>query len=366
MLLSGCQTAGYYAQAIRGEYQVLSQRQSVAEMMAKPTTDPLLRQKFELIERLRAFAAKELGLPIHRHYQTYVDLHRRFAVWNVHAAPAYSLEPKKWWYPMVGSLKYRGYFSEADARAYAAKIATQGYDVYTEGVEAYSTLGWFADPLLNTFIYHSEPELAEILFHELTHQRLFVNGDTDFNEAFATVVAEEGVRRWLTVSGNSAGRDRYELDLERNRQFVSLVMNTRRQLHALYGEPPRGPARAWAGRVGPAWMCAEKEAILARSKEDYAYLKTTWGGVADYDGWFNRKLNNAQLNTIAVYYDLVPGLQALLRSNQGQFAPFYAAVRDLGKLPKAKRHQRLHEWSEKEEAGRRDGDQVQQGSPIIH
>src|ERR1051326_5210526 len=188
-LTSGCQTAHYYRQAIGGEFHILRNRQPVAQLLADPAVSTELKKKFEFVGRVRAFSRDELHLPVNKHYTTYVDLHRRFAIWNVHATPEFSLRPKKWWYPFVGSLKYRGFFSEPDANEYGQGLTTRDYDVYVEGVEAYSTLGWFADPLLNTFIHNGKADLAEILFHELAHQRLFFSGDTDFNEAFATVVA---------------------------------------------------------------------------------------------------------------------------------------------------------------------------------
>jgi predicted aminopeptidase len=337
--LSGCQTAEYYHQAIRGEYEILHHRRPIAELLTSDEISPRLKAQFDLVLRLRDFAAKELRLPIDKHYLTYVDLERRFAVWNVHAAPEFSLEPKKWWYPLVGSLKYRGYFLESDAREYGAELAKEGMDVYVEGVEAYSTLGWFADPLLNTFIYHPEPELTETIFHELTHQRLFLSGDTDFNEAFATAVAQAGVRRWFLATGQAKASQEYEAELERNWQFVGLVMHTRELLQALYGESDRKPRHRV--QPAPAWMNDEKNRILAELRDQYATLKKSWGGYSGYDGWLNRPLNNAQLNTISVYYQLVPGFEALLAQTGGNLEAFYKKVEAMRKLSKNERHLRL-------------------------
>src|SRR5687767_6056930 len=196
-VLSGCQTVSYYTQAIRGQYQIFANREPIEKLIANTNTPPALREKFRLVMDLRRFAETNLAMPVNGHYNRYADVKRRFVVWNVHAAKEFSLEPKTWWYPIVGRLKYQGYFSEAHANRYAKKLEEKGLDVYVNGVEAYSTLGWFKDPLLNTFIHHGETELADILFHELAHQRVFASGDTDFNEAFATAVAEEGVRRWF-------------------------------------------------------------------------------------------------------------------------------------------------------------------------
>lgn len=343
-LLCGCETAQFYAQAIRGQTQILARREPIVELIVDPGTSTPLKEKFELVLRLRAFAEQELKLPIDDHYLTYVDLKRRFAVWNVHAAPAYSLKPKKWWYPLVGSLKYRGYFSQEDALDYAEDLAKEGADVYVEGVEAYSTLGWFEDPLLNTFIFHGEADLAEILFHELAHQRLFLMGDTDFNEAFATAVAEEGVRRWFLTHGEEEEYARYRLAVQRHRQFVSIVLRAREQLEDLYDEnETREGARfeTQPAKAVPSWMVQEKARIIAALKEQYEKLRSTWGGYSGYDRWFSHSLGNAQLNTIAVYYELVPGFRRLLDEEDGNLERFYARVRSLRKLEKEQRHEYL-------------------------
>jgi predicted aminopeptidase len=340
----GCQTARYYAQAVRGQSQILKERKPIADLIADPDTSPKLKAKFELILRLRTFAQSDLKLPINRHYLTYVDLNRRFAVWNVHAAPEFSLEPKRWWYPFVGSLKYRGFFAEADARQCAARLEANGDDVYVEGVEAYSTLGWFADPLMNTFIYHSEPALAETLFHELAHQRLFFGGDTDFNEAFATAVADEGVRRWFQAANDEPAYHRYLAESQRNKQFVSLVLETRELLQALYGETTGFFHRPTQGSGAP-WLREEKAKLINQFRQNYQKLKESWGGRADYDGWFAQSLNNAQLNTIAVYYELVPGFQALLEQQGGDLEAFYREVHKMHRLTTIERRQRLRRLS---------------------
>lgn len=345
-VLCGCETARFYRQAIQGQYEILTQRQPIAELIEAPATDPELRRKFELVLRLRQFAETNLQLPADKHYLAYVDLDRRFVVWNVHAAPQFSLEPRTWWYPFVGSLKYRGYFNEADARRYAERLREEGEDVYVEGVQAYSTLGWFSDPLLNTFIHHPEPVLAEIIFHELVHQRLFVSGDTDFNEAFATAASEEGVRRWLLAAGNQRGYQDYLTALQRNGQFVKLVMNARARLESLYQEM-EGTGMADPGPSRDATVLGEKERIIAGLKSDYEKLKASWGGYSGYDAWFARPINNAQLNTIAVYYELVPAFEALLERESGDLGAFYRSVEKLGKMRKELRHIRLREWGAK-------------------
>jgi predicted aminopeptidase len=331
---SGCQELSFYRQAIAGEYQILARQKSVRDLMANPKTPPKLKAKFEQVGKIRQFAAEELKLPADGVYVKYTDLHRPCVVWNVNVAPALSLEPKTWWFPVVGRASYRGYFEEAGARRYAARWEKKGWDVYVDGVEAYSTLGWFRDPLLNTFIFEPEVDLAELIFHELGHRRFYVNGDTDFNEAFATEVAAEGIRRWFAASSNSKACEEHQAALARDKQFVQLVMETRRELEAVYGD----------ARLPDAEKLRRKEQIIGKLRSKYAAVKKTWGGESGYDAWFAEPINNAKLNTVSSYHDLAPAFQALLRANGGDMEKFYGAVAALGKLPFQKRHEALREY----------------------
>jgi predicted aminopeptidase len=345
LAMSGCQSFSYYGQAIKGQYQIVASQQKIAKLLADAQTPAPLKAKLQLVQDLRAFAAKDLQLPVDGHYEKYADVHRAFVVWNVEAAPEFSLAPKAWWYPFVGRLEYRGYFSERGAQKYADSLAKQGYDVYVGGVAAYSTLGWFKDPVLNTFISDPEPDLAETLFHELGHQRVFAGGDTDFDEAFATVVGQEGARRWLRARGDQATLEKYLGRLRRETQFARLVTNTRRRLETLYGDERTEAGKIRASRQ-PRWvpneqLHREKQTLLDRLRQDYAQLKAEWGGAADYDAWFSQPLNNAQLNSIAAYYDLVPGFEHLLEANGGDLGKFYTAADKLAHEPKPERHRRL-------------------------
>ena len=343
--MSGCQTLSYYGQAIKGQYQIVAHQTRIEKLLADPQTPAPLKAKLQLVQNLRSFAEKDLKLPVDGHYQKYTDVHRPFVVWNVEAAPEFSLEPKTWWYPLVGSLDYRGYFAEASARHYAARLEHKGYDVYVGGVEAYSTLGWFKDPVLNTFISNPESELAETIFHELGHQRVFASGDTDFNEAFATTVGQEGARRWLRAKGDQAALAKYLGELRRTAQFARLIATTRGRLEALYGDQrtPDGQIKASRkrGALAPEQLRQRKQQILSQLQQEYALLKAQWGGNTDYDSWFAGPVNNAQLNSVADYYDLVPGFEHLLAQNGGDLEKFYQAADQLAGEPKAKREQRL-------------------------
>lgn len=330
--LSSCETARFYAQAVRGQMDILDRARPVAAVAVDPGTPASLHRKLELVGELRGFARDGLRLPVKRQFSTYADLGRPYAVYNLHAAPEFSIEARTWWYPFVGRAKYRGYFSEKPARVAMAKLAGEGFDVYLGGVRVYSTLGWFADPVLNTFIGDEPAGLAETVFHELSHARVFVGGDSDFNEAFATANAQEGVRRWLWSRGDAAGVARYERGLERDRRILELLMRTRDELAALYersASSPAGERRVLKARV------------FAKAKAEYAAMRSRSEVDHVRDIWFERQFNNARLAAIATYHDLVPGFAALLRAQGGDLERFYAAVARMRSMDRERRREML-------------------------
>jgi predicted aminopeptidase len=344
LFLTGCETCRYYTQAVRGQCQMWSRQHSIESLLKDPDAPEPLKQRLRLVLDLREFAEKELHLHANGHYLRYADLGRRFAVWNVYAAPEFSLTPKSWWYPLVGGLEYRGYFSEPEARRYATKLEKRGFDVFVGGVTAYSTLGWFRDPVLNTFIHDDDADLAELLFHELAHQRLFVAGDTDFNEAFATAVAEDGLRRWMGTRRDPAAMEEYQARYRRTEQFLHLVADTREKLKDIYENSDAVPPEHEP--VSDAGKRRAKQRVLEDLRQGYAELKAGWGGRKDYDEWFKQSLNNAQFNTVDTYYHLVPAFRRLLREQGGNLESFYQAATALGKLKKVERRARLNRLRE--------------------
>lgn len=344
-LLTGCQSAGYYGQAVRGHLQIVQRQQPIAELLRQPQTAEPLKARLRLILEMREFAEQELKLPVNGHYLRYADLGRNYVVWNVTATPEFSMQPKEWWYPVVGRLAYRGYFAEREARSQAAELARQGFDVDVGGVRAYSTLGWFRDPVLNTFIHEPEIELAELLFHELAHQRLFVSGDTDFNEAFAEAVGEEGTRRWLQAKRGTAAVAEYEAHLQRKADFTRLVTGAHDRLAALFQDAGTSTQSVRGGKSlsveQAAALRTQKQAILDQLKRDYEALKSTWGGRTDYARWFSRPLNNAHLNDVDAYYRLVPAFHRLLREQGGDLEAFCREVASLAMQSKEARRRRL-------------------------
>lgn len=334
---SGCSTAKFYAQAIHGQAEILWKARPAAVVMRDPKVSGEVKRKLALTQEVRRFAKQQLGLPADRQYDRYTDLGRRYVSWVVYAAPEFSVEGKTWWYPLVGPLEYRGFFSQQAAEEEAAKLRAKGYEVDVGGVEAYSTLGWFRDPVLNTFFQSTDAELAELVFHELTHVKLFLPGDTDFNEAFATAVAEHAVRRWLEAKGDRAALARYEASLAKDREVIRLLLRTREKLQRLYLSKPGEPGEP--GRV--AQMRRGKAAILRTIREEYARIRARWGGASRYDRTFAKPWDNARLNTVATYYDLVPGLERLLAAKRGDLNAFYAAVEAMRTMTKAERRAAL-------------------------
>lgn len=329
-LLGGCGNVGYYLQSAGGQLEVWQREAPITQVLQDPASPPQLKAQLVLVQRLRDFASAELALPDNRSYRSYADLGRPFVVWNVYAAPELSLEPQQWCFVLAGCVNYRGYFSEAEARAQARELAAAGNDVYVGGVPAYSTIGWFADPVLNTFIDYPEPELARLLFHELAHQVVYVPDDTVFNESFATAVEHAGVARWLAQHGSAAGRARVA-QLQRFRAgFGQLLMQAREELAAVY-----------AGSGTAADKRQRKTAVFARLRQSYETQRQAWGGFAGYDRWFAQPLGNAHLAAVAIYTQQVPAFEALLAQSGGELPRFYAAVKTLAALPAAERKLRL-------------------------
>ena len=343
--LSGCRMVGFYSQAMKGQCQLITSRESIKKLLEDPGTPPLLRDRLALVQELRQFATSQLKLPVDGHYQSYVDLHRDFVVWNVEAAPEFSLASKSWWYPIVGRLDYQGYFTEEGAHRYGEWLQGQGYEVHYSGASAYSTLGWFKDPALSTFLFGPKTDVAETLFHELGHQVAFASGDTDFNEAFATTVGQEGTRRWLKALNDPALLAGYERSLSRNLEFVGIVMKARGRLEKLYGDTRGSDGKIQGSRepfiADPRLMLKEKQGIIMALRREYASLRESWGGNPDYDEWFAQSINNAKINSVAAYYDLVPGFEQLLQLNNGDLAEFYKKARHLADAPREQRHQQL-------------------------
>jgi len=321
---------GYYSQCVQGHLGVLARRQPIDKLLADPATTPELKEKLSLVLRIRDFASRQLHLPDNGSYRCYADLQRPEVVWNVVATPEFSLSPRQWCFPVAGCVSYRGYYARDDAEALAEKLRLQGDDVHLYGVEAYSTLGWFDDPVLNTFVDRSESRIAGLVFHELSHQNLYVKDDTAFNEAFAEAVAQEGVARWLRREGREDALQEWLEAGRREEAFVALLQEARLRLERLYATGAR-----------PEEMRAAKAGVFADLRRAYVRLKERWGGYAGYDSWFSAALNNARLASVSNYRSHLPAFAALLSNEGGDLPAFYRSAAALGQLPPQERRSRM-------------------------
>jgi predicted aminopeptidase len=313
-LICSCQTLKFYQQAVTGQVEIFQKSRRISSVVADPNTPAKLRQQLGTVLSLRQFASEYLSLPGDSSYGTYADLGRPHVVWVLYAAPEFSLKAKTWHYPAIGEMDYRGYFHEPETRAFAADLKSRGYDVFIGGVDAYSTLGWFHDPILNTFVDYPDVDLAETLFHELTHRKVFRRDDTVFNESLATTVAEEGVRRWLRHQGRAVDLKKYEQRLIRRREFYREIDRTRVALERLY-----------ASATTDAFKRSEKIRLLALLRDDFRELRRRWGG-RGLEGWLHEDLNNGHLVSLKLYAEKMPVFQKLLADSGGDLDRFFHEV----------------------------------------
>jgi predicted aminopeptidase len=330
---TGC-AAPYYWQAIGGQLELLRKREPIEEVIEDPKTDPSLKATLARVETMRRFAVDELLLPDNDSYTGYVELDRPYVVWNVVAAEEFSVDPKRWCFPFAGCVAYRGYFDKEKAERFAAKLAEDGFDVSSGGSTAYSTLGYFDDPVLSTMVAGGDQYVASLLFHELAHQRLYVKDDSEFSESFAMVVEEVGTERWLSEHATPADLERYRARRQRREQFGELIAAQQARLRALY-----------ASGAPPEELRVEKQRAFETLRGEYERLKkTTWRGNVDYDAWFAQPLNNATLASVATYTRWVPALRA--RLEQVGLEAFYADAAAIAKLDAGERAERLRVWAD--------------------
>ncbi|MFO1350920.1 MAG: aminopeptidase [Gammaproteobacteria bacterium] len=333
LILCGCSEIAYYAQAMDGQTDLLNRRRPIATLVTDPHTPAQLRTQLDTIVAMRKFAVHDLLLPDSASYRSYADLHRPYVVKNVFVAPELSLTPQPWCFPIAGCVGYRGYFDDRAAEQLAEQWRRKGYDVFVAAIPAYSTLGWFDDPVLNTFVGWPSGLIAELIFHELAHQRLYVTGDTVFNESFATSVGRLGAERWLADRpADQAVYLRYRRYTE---DFANLVMPIRDKLAILYASPQPDTVKR-----------SEKQRLLASLDGRYQALKTgAWQGFSGYDRWFEGGFNNAKFAAMNAYTHYLSAFIALFHANGDDFAAFYQATAALAELPQAERDRRLQTLS---------------------
>ena len=325
-LLPGCTTISFYWQALNGQMEILNKAQPIESVIHAPDTKPELRQRLTSLLAIREYASRELKLPDNKSYRSYTDLKRPFVIWNVFATAEFSTKLTQWCFPITGCVNYRGYFAKESAERFAKNLPEQMSDAFVAGVPAYSTLGYFNDPILNTFIHYPQVELARLLFHELAHQVLYVQDDSMFNESFATAVEQAGIERWLESQAGSGLSATWQTAQTRRGEFQQLVLKYQQRLKSLYETELSEQAKRLA-----------KQQTFRDLRDEYQSLKSSWGGYAGYDRWFGQELNNAHLASIAIYTELVPAFRKLLQQKQGNFVQFYESVKRLAKESKEAR-----------------------------
>jgi predicted aminopeptidase len=329
LFITGCSSVGYYSQGIKGHLALMSQRQDIKTVIQQPGVKPDTRKKLKYALEIRRYATQKLGLPDNDSYLTYVDLKRKYVTWNVVATEAFSMQPRQWCFPVTGCISYRGYFREAAAKRFANQLRKQDYEVFVAGSSAYSTLGWFSDPIVSPMLEYGDIILAQTMFHELAHQQLYFKDDSVFNEAFASTVGEYGARQWLKEK-HPKSLAKYNQWITRRNAFYDVLRETAIRLRKLY-----------ASKTGKARMKKEKNKIYQQLHSDYARYKKRFGNYSGFDFWFDKPVNNPRLALVSVYQDLVPDFARWLKACDGDFPRFYTTIARLNTLTPQHRHQAL-------------------------
>lgn len=326
--LNGC--SSYYGQLALGQLEVLRQRQPIEAIIADPSHDAALRERLAQVLQARTFASQVLALPDNDSYRLYADVQRPYVVWNLFATEEFSVAPREHCFPIAGCVAYRGYYRQGAARGEAARLQSRRLDTHVAGVEAYSTLGWFDDPLLNTMLRRNDEQLAALIFHELAHQQLYLPGDTAFNESYASFVEREGLRQWRASRGLPEQDERTR---RYYRQLVELLLATRERLAELY-----------ASQRPEAELRRLKQAEFMRLRQDYRTMRDgAWGGDRRFDRWFAQPLNNATLLPFGLYDRWVPAFSAIFEQCDGDWIRFHRRVAELARLSSDEREARLFE-----------------------
>jgi len=337
LLLSGCAELQYYGHAISGQLDVLSKSRPINEVHEDPSTEAEVSEKLKAVQRMHEFAIRDLSLPDSDSFRSYSDVERDYVLWNVFATPELALTTKQWCYPFLGCLGYRSYFEKAYAESVAKELKEEGWDVHIAPSPAYSTRGFFADPIYSPMLRYDDLTLAGILFHELAHERVYFKNDSELNESFAVAVQNEGIKRWLVHEKKPQYYADYIIDQQRDKQFVTLLLKYRSKLEKVY-----------KSELADNKKRIEKRQLLISLRKEYRMLRKEWAGYTGYDHWFNKPLNNARLAPVGTYHGHVDSFAALLKSRHGNLADFYSYVEELADLPIDKRHQKLLETGDRE------------------
>ncbi len=329
LLISGCASINYYAQSIQGQFEVIQKRREISDLLEENYISNTLRNKLNTVLEIRDFSIQQLGLPDNKSYLYYANLERNYVIWNIFATEEFSLDPIKWCYLIVGCLNYRGYFTESDAQQNAIELEKQGYDVYLGGVSAYSTLGWFDDPVLNTMLRWSDIRLATVMFHELAHQQLYIKNDTKFNEAYADAIAYIGVTKWLEQNSDKNLLKEYEISQDQEKQFIHLVMRYKSLLNDIYQSSENEDLKR-----------NRKKDLFQQMTDEYKNLSQIWTK-NNYQKWFSEGINNAKLAAIITYREFVPAFIEIYEQLGNDLFKFYLLSKSLSNCKQMKRKEIL-------------------------
>ena len=332
VLLAGCQTIAYYAQAVGGHIRILNQQRPIQAVLEDDSVAQETRAQLKQIMAMRQFASDKLQLPDNKSYTRFADLDREYVVWNVVATPRYSVEPIESCFAVVGCLSYRGFYAKQDAVEHAKSLKAKGLDVYVGGVSAYSTLGWLSDPVLSTMLACSDAAMAGLIFHELAHQKLYVKGDTKFNESFATAVETLGLRQWANEQSSTLLLDAYFVEKAKRAEVIELILRARERMQNAY--------QAVTDEQKLAQVKATQFAIL---KQEYQQLKQQGGGTKGFDRFFQSEINHAALALFGEYHGWLGAFENLFAQNQQNWNRFYQAAEAISKLPTSEREQALRD-----------------------
>ena len=331
--LPGCADLSYYMHSVRGHLDVINRSQPIDELLQAQSTEADLRRQLELVGQIRQFAFEQLHLPESDSYTEYADLQRDYVLKSLFASEEFSIAAHQWCYPIVGCAGYRGYFDEQRLQRYIDELKSRRFDVFVARVPAYSTLGWFDDPVLNTFIHWPDYRLAGLIFHELSHQRLYIDGDTTFNESFAMAVQHAGVEKWLQQQGRTQDLAAYQRHLAGRDRVMDFIAERRSMLSQLYRQS-----------MPPEQKRVAKEAFLQAMQDDYQTLSNEFEGRDGFAKWFAGGLNNAKLVSVSTYHARTPAFRRLLEHHDGDFDTFFRHVERIGDLPTQQRQRCLDQW----------------------
>lgn len=329
--MQGCADLSYYLHSVNGQLSIMHKSQDIEDLLADKAIQQKLKDRLRLVDDIRQFAFEQLSLPESDSYTQYADLKRPYVLKNLFASEEFSTALHRWCYPVIGCAGYRGYFDEVRLQREKDLLIEQGKEVYVANVAAYSTLGWFDDPVLNTFIYRQEHRLVGLIVHELAHQQLYIDDDSEFNESFATAVQQTAVEKWLFERKQFAQLSSYKQNLENRKTVIGLIEDTRSSLQQLYEKEMNQDEKR-----------RQKQHIILKLQLDYEQATSGFKGGDGFKYWFKGDLNNAKLASVSTYHSHVDAFRHLLKYYKNDYSVFYQQVEKLSRMPKKERQLCLH------------------------